>query len=204
MLRTRREVKLRKLLPPRRSVSRHSRERRSLVRSRKVQMHTSNSLVNVSACLEDGKGNGLNESTVGKGGSVAISSSRPRVMCYEKVLLTFKFYNARMTRLLQIFVFAHSWNIQRTQSALVRYKTARRFLSRRELSWKFTVGLSHIYFPCVFPVPHLEENFILRDIFPILILSPDNSWYLWRLFCSNVQLRENMQTDRENGPTFLH
>lgn len=69
----------------------------------------------------------------------------PRVTCYEKALLTFKFYVARMTWRLQIFVLAHSWNIRRTQSALVHHKIARLFLSRRELGRKFTIGLSRIY-----------------------------------------------------------
>lgn len=108
----------------------------------------------------------------------------PRVTCYEEVLLTFKFYNARMTRQLQIFVLSHSRNIRRTGSVFVRHKTARLFLSKMGLRRKFTVGLSRIYV-CTPPVCILRR-ILCSAIFlsPILSLDilEDTPRYLQGLF----------------------
>jgi len=134
-------------------------------------MHTSNILVNVSACRERERERLKRKHRAGwKVSPFRRREVPPRVTCYEEVLLTFKFYNARMTRRLQIFVFSHSWNIRRTRSVFVRHKTARLFLSKMGLRRKFTVGLSRIYV-CT---PHVHlENFMLGDIFLVPILSLD-------------------------------
>lgn len=128
-------------------------------------MHTPNILVNVSACR--GRERQLKGEHRGKGREEVLPfrrrEVRPHVTCYEKALLTFKFYSARMTRLLQIFVFAHLWNTRRTQSALICYKTARRFLSGKGLWWKFTVGLSRVYVHT--PRPRFLRRILFLAIF---------------------------------------
>lgn len=85
--------------------------------------------------VEDGKDNDLKESTEGTREREVHFVVAGATVCnmLRESSIDIQIYVARMTRRLQIFVLAHSWNIWTTQSALVHHKTTRLFLSRRGL-----------------------------------------------------------------------
>lgn len=124
--------------------------------------------VNVSACRERERQQPKAErKTRGRGGGeyCHFVVERCHVMCYGKALLTFKFYNARMSSAaanICIRTFAeHPKNAKRSLF-VIKPRVLYLHLGTDSEGWKFTAGLSRIYMRVFSPRPSSGEFYSRR------------------------------------------